>query len=139
MAKFVLRDCFIEVDAVDLSDHADSVSIETTFDEADASSFGATYKEILQGLGDATITVGFKSDFAAASVDATLWPLSQAGDPFDIVIRPTSAPASATNPEYTMTSILTSYSPLSGSLGDVSSTEVTFRNASQAGITKATT
>jgi len=139
MAKFVLKNCSIVVNSVDLSDHADSVTIESTFDVVEANSFGTSnYKAKLQGLGDATITVHFLQDFAAGSVDATLWPLSQSGATFPIVVKPVATTVSATNPSYTMTAILASFNPLDGSIGDVSGTDVSFENASTSGIVRAT-
>jgi hypothetical protein len=137
MAKIVLKDCFISIDAVDLSDHFSSVTIETTFDEVDVTGFGSIYKEILQGLGDATITGSVFQDFAALSVDATLWPLSQSGEPFEVVVRPTSAVVGATNPEYTMTGVLLAYNPLAGDIGSAATTDVSIRNASATGLVRA--
>jgi hypothetical protein len=136
MTKFVLKDAFITVDAVDLSDHCSSVTIETTFDEVDVTGFGGTYKEIIQGMGDATITLNIFQDFAAASVDATLWPLSQSGETFVVVVRPTSAAVSATNPQYNMTGVLLNYNPLAGGVGEASATDVSIRNSSQTGLTR---
>jgi hypothetical protein len=138
MAKFVLKDAFISVDAIDLSDHCSSVTIETTFDEADVTGFGGIYKEIIQGLGDATITLNVFQDFAVGSVDATLWPLSQTGETFAVIVRPTSAAVSATNPQYTMTGVLLSYSPLAGSVGEASATDVSIRNSSSTGLVRTT-
>lgn len=137
MAKIVLKDCSITIDAVDLSDHISSVTIETTFDEVDVTGFGSTYKEILQGLGDATITLSVFQDFAAASVDATLWPLSQSGEGFVVVVKPTSAAVSATNPSYTMTGVLLNYSPVAGAIGEASTTDVSIRNQSSTGLVRA--
>lgn len=137
MAKFVLKDCSITVDAVDLSDHISSVTIESTFDEVDVTGFGSTYKEILQGLGDGTITLAVFQDFTAASVDATLWPLSQSGETFEVVVKPTSAAVSATNPSYTMTGVLLSFNPIAGAIGEASTTDVTIRNAAATGIVRA--
>lgn len=137
MAKIVLRDARIEVNGVNLSDHCSEVSIETSRDEVDVTAFGAANKEILTGLGDATITATFFQDFAAASVDATLWPLSSTTTPFTVKVRPTSAAISATNPEYSMSALMFDYAPIAGSVGEASSTEVTFRNATQAGLTRA--
>ena len=136
MAKFVLKDCFISIDEVDLSDHFSSVTIETTFDEVDLTGFGATYKEIAQGLGDATITLNAFQDFEAASVDATLWPLSQSGDPFEVIVRPTSAAVAATNPQYAMTGVLLNYSPIAGDIGTASTTPVTVRNSAATGLVR---
>lgn len=138
MAKFVLKNCFISVDGVNLSDHCSSVTIETKFDETDVTAFGSTYREIIQGLGDATVTLAVFQDFAAGSVDATLWPLSQSGATFQVIVRPTSAAVSATNPQYTMTGALFTYNPLAGSIGDASTTDVTIRNSSATGLVRTT-
>jgi hypothetical protein len=138
MAKFVLKDCFVSVDSVDLSDHCSSVTIDSTFDEVDVTGFGGIYKEIIQGLGDGTITLNVFQDFDVASVDDTLWPLSQSGDPFPVIVRPTSAVASATNPEYTMTGVLLGFNPIAGSVGEASASDVPIRNSSPAGIQRGT-
>jgi hypothetical protein len=139
MAKFVIKTPVITVNAVDLSDHISQVTIETTFDEVDATCFGSSYREILQGIGDATITLQFKQDFAAGEVDATLWPLSQSGSAFPVAVKPTNAAISATNPEFQMTGVLLSYNPLDGAIGDISETQVTIRNASATGLVRDTT
>lgn len=137
MAKVVLKDARIEVNGVNMSQWVSEVSIETSRDEVDVTAFGAVNKEILAGLGDATITMTVFQDFAAAAVDATLWPLASANTPFTVKVRPTSGAISATNPEYSMSALLFDYAPLAGAVGEASSTEVTFRNATQAGLTRA--
>lgn len=137
MAKFVLKDASVTVNSVNLSNHISSVTIESSFDEVDVTAFGSTYKEILQGMGDGTITLSVFQDFAAASVDATLWPLSQSGASFPVVVKPTSAAVSATNPSYTMTAVLLSFNPIAGAVGEASTTDVTLRNSSATGIVRA--
>ena len=139
MAKFVLKNAVISVNGVDLSSKASSVTIETTFDEVDLTAFGAVYREFGQGLGDATVTVAFFQDFDAGTVDATLWPLSQSGGTFPLLIKSTSAAPSGSNPQYSMTSRLFSYSPIAGAVGEASTTDVTFRNAGTAGLLRGTT
>jgi hypothetical protein len=136
MAKFVLKNPVVTVNGVDLSNHISQATIETSFDEVDVTSFGSTYKEILQGVGDATITLSLFQDFAAGSVDATLWPLSQSGSSFPVTVKPTNAAVGATNPRFDMTGVLLNYNPVDGSMGDASSTEVTIRNASSTGLTR---
>lgn len=138
MAKFVLKDAVLTVAGTDLSDHASSVTVETTFDEVDLTGFQSTYREFGQGLGDATITASFFQDFAASEVDATLWTLSQTGGTFDVTVKASDASTSSTNPIFTMTSRLFSYSPIAGAVGDASTTDVTFRNAGTAGLTRGT-
>lgn len=136
MAKIALRDARVEVNGVNISDHVSEVTIETTRDEVDVTAFGAVNKEILAGLGDATITCQVFQDFAAAAIDATLWPLQSTTTPFTVKVRPTSGAVSATNPSYEMSALMFSYSPIAGKVGDASATEVQFRNATQSGLTR---
>jgi hypothetical protein len=136
MAKFVIKNAVVTCNSVDLSDHISQVTIETSFDDVDVTSMGGVYKQIIQGLGDATITLSFFQDYAAGSVDATLWPLSQSGASFPVTVKPTNAAVSATNPRYDMTGVLLSYNPIDGAVGDASSTDVEIRNAAQTGLTR---
>lgn len=137
MAKLVLRDCFIEVDGVEFSSHASSVDVNLTKDEIDTTNFGGAGRERAHGLKDDSFEINFQQDFDAASVDATLWELYDNETEFEVVVRPTAGVASATNPEYRATCILLEYQPLSGEVGDLSETSVTFP-AQRSGITRDT-
>lgn len=139
MSKTVLRDARVEVNGVVISDHVSSVTIETSRDEVDVTAFGATNKEILAGLGDATITCEVFADYAAGALDSVMFPLSTGTTPFTVKVRPTSAAISTSNPEYTMSALLFTYNPIDGAVGEAATTSLTFRNASQAGLTRATT
>lgn len=139
MAKFVLKNPTVLINAVDLSDHCSKCTIETKFDSVDVTAFGATYKAALQGMGDATMTFTFFQDFAAGSVDATLWPLSQSGNTFLISVKPTNAVVGVLNPRFDMTGVLLSYNPIDGGVGDASSTDVSIPNAGTSGLTRNTT
>lgn len=138
MAIFVISNPVVTINAVDLSDHISSVTISTEREEVDVTAFGATSKTTLAGLGDATMEMEAFQDFAAGEVDATLWPLSSTTTPFTVSVKHTSAATSATNPLYSMSALLFSYSPMDGSMGEASTTTLTFRNAAQAGLTRAT-
>lgn len=137
MAKTILTDAHITVGGVDLSDHASSVEITTEYEDQDVTGFGSALREHKLGLGDGSITINFFQDFAASSVDATLYPLAGSNTATAIVVKPTSGAVSATNPSYTMQGILANYSPLSGSVGEPSATEVTFLNGDTSGIVRA--
>lgn len=139
MGKFVLKNAVITVDGDDISDHVSSVTIETERDEVDVTSFGATNKEILAGLGDATITLEVFQDFDSNEIDQNMYQHSIENDPFEVTVRPTNAVVSATNPEYSMQALLFNYSPIAGAVGEASTTELTFRNAAAAGLVKAYT
>lgn len=138
MAKTILRDARIEVSGVNLSDHVRTVEVSSSREEVDLSAMGASYRDIGLGLADATISVTFYQDFAAASVHQTLQALYNAPDtPFNVKIRPTSGAISPTNPEWTMSAKLANYTPISGEVGAASTLDLSFRNAGTAGITEA--
>lgn len=133
----VLRDASITINGVDLSNHISKATIQTEFDDVDFTSFGSTLKETGKGMGDGTMEFDVFQDFAAGSVDATLWPISQASTTVPVVVKPTSGAVSATNPSYTMQGLLMSYSPLDASVGDASTTSVSFQNGATSGIVRA--
>lgn len=138
MAKVILKDASITVNGVDLSTRCSSVTIEDTAEEVEATAFqGNGYREFLQGLKDATITATFQQDYASGSVHSTLNTVYQSGASFDVVVKADDGATSATNPSFTMTSRLYSYSGVSGAVGELSTFEASFRNADD-GITVAT-
>lgn len=139
MAKFILKDASLTVNNVDLSDHVSEVTVTSSFDKVDVTAMGATNKEYLLGLGDATIEVTFLQDFASSKVDQTLSALAGSNTTFTVVVKPTSGSVTSTNPSFTMTAVLPDYVPIAGKVGDASTMKVTFQNAGTTGITRATT
>lgn len=141
MAKFVLRDGFIQVNGVNLSDHCSSVTVESSADDIDLTAFTtAGYREFGQGFKDATITATFFQDYAAASVHATLQPLYDSGGTFSVYVKSSQSATSSTNPRMELgTARMFGYTPLTGGVGDASSMDVEFRNAGTAGLTYGTT
>lgn len=140
MSKFVMKDAVLTVNSVNLSDHCSSCTIEITTDEVDVTAFtSASYREFLDGFKDATITATFFQDFAASSVDATLWPLATGTATFPVTVKASSAATSSTNPIYTLAAArMFGYSPIAGGVGDASTTDTSFRNAGTAGLTRGT-
>lgn len=143
MGKIVNKDVFVSINGTAISDHVASVDLAGEFEEVDVTSMGvntdgAKYREFLQGLGDATVTLEVFQDYATGSIDSIFWPLSQTGGTFALVVRPTSAAASSTNPVYTMTGRVFQFNPLAGAVGEASRTPVVIRNGGTAGITRGT-
>jgi len=137
MGKLVLRDCYIVVNSVNFSDHVSSVEVNLSKDEVETTNFSGQGRERVAGLKDDNFVINFQQDFAAAQVDSVLYPLYANETEFSIEVRPTSSAVSASNPKFTGTCILLEYQPLSGSVGDLSETEVTFPTQ-RTGITRAT-
>ncbi|HEU0139610.1 MAG TPA: hypothetical protein VFQ79_07865 [Bryobacteraceae bacterium] len=135
MAVLVLKDARVEVNSVQLSDHVRSVTLTVNADEVEDTNMGDNTHVRLAGLKDWSISVEFAQNFAAASVDATLFPLIGAAA-FPVKVRPTSGVVGPTNPEYSGNAILTEYSPIDGAVGDLATTSVNFVAAGD--LTRAT-
>lgn len=125
MAIFAFLDARIEINSVVASTWSKKVTLDVEVVDLDATTFGGSgWKALTGGLKSGTISVDLNQDFAASMVDATLWPLLIAGVPFNVKIRPTSGSISTTNPEFSGNCLLTKYSPLDGSVGDLAATSI---------------
>lgn len=115
----------ITVNAVDLTDHVASVTINQKFDELDTTVFGTTgAHERIAGLQDNSLTIEFLQDFAAASVDATIFAL--VGTATTVVVTAGTGAVSATNPKYTMSCLITEWTPIAGAAGDLQKVSITW-------------
>jgi hypothetical protein len=115
MAKLVLTNAQVLINAVDLSDHVDTVTVNYSSAEVDSTSMGQAGISRLGGLKDWSLDIIFAQDYAVAKVDATLFPL--VGTVIPIEVRPVNAARSATNPAYTGNGLLGTYSPMGQKVG----------------------
>jgi hypothetical protein len=134
MAKIVLTDATITINSIDLSDNANSVTVNYEVDSVEVTAFGDSGHVFTGGLRNLSVEVALMQDYAAANVEATIYPL--VGTTTTLVIKPTSSVASATNPQYTITgAFLASHTPVAGAVGELSMTTLTFTGGT---IAKAT-
>lgn len=113
----ILKDAFVSINAVDLSDHVRSVNMQLGVEPQDDTAMGDNTRSAEAGLKIYSLSVDFYQDFAASEVDATLFPLLSAAA-FTVIVRADkTAGMSATNPNYTGSMILTSYPPITGEVG----------------------
>jgi hypothetical protein len=124
MSKIVLTDAKVTINSVNLSDHINNITLETKDDIIETSAFGSTAKTRVAGLADNQVTFDFHQDFAAANVEATIYPLL--GQTTTIVVQPTSAVVSATNPTYTFSAVIVDWTPLKAGVGQLATASVTF-------------
>jgi hypothetical protein len=124
MAKFVATDYKITVNGTDFSTNLASADLTIDTDDVETTAFGGEWRTRVGGLKSASLTLEFHQDFGAASVDATLWPLLNTIA--TVVITPTSASASATNPSYTAEALVNQYQPFASSVGDLATLSVTW-------------
>jgi hypothetical protein len=126
MARIVLTDVGVVVGGVDLSDHIAAVTISQNFDEVQTTAFGDGGRTRVAGLEDSSITLSFHQDFASGNVDASIAPLIGGTASFNIGPFGTAVAASGTAPRYTGTVLLTEWTPINGTVGDLSTADVTW-------------
>lgn len=136
MAKLVLTNAYVLLNAVDLSDHVKSVTVNYTADEVDATTMSLGSRARLGGLKDWSIDVTFAQDYALSSVDATLFPL--VGTTFAVEVRPTNGARSTTNPAYTGTGLLSSYTPMGQAVGALNEATVKISGANGTALARQT-
>lgn len=134
MAKFVATDYKVTINGTNLSSSLTSVDLSLSSDEVETTAFGGAWRTVAGGLQSGSITLNFNQDFGAASVDATLFPLFNTAA--TVVITPTSATVSATNPSYSGLFLVSQYQPFASSVGDLAQLSVTWNSAGT--ITRAT-
>jgi hypothetical protein len=125
MARIVLTDAKVTINSVNLSGTITSVTLTTSLDVVETSSFGSTAaKTRVAGLADNSVTLEFQQDFASSMVEATIFPLI--GSTTTIVVQPTSSAVGATNPTYTFTALVSEWTPLNGAVGELATASVTW-------------
>lgn len=127
MATFAVTNAYLTVGGTDLSDHVRQMSINISAEELDDTAMGDTWHSRLAGLKDWSITVEFNQDFASSSVDATIW--GAFATTAAIAFNPASSTTSATNPRYSGNALISDYTPIDSSVGDLATTSVTWPGA----------
>jgi hypothetical protein len=124
LTTFLNNTLVVTLNSVDVSDQVTSVTINQAFDELETTTMGATSHTFVKGLESSTVTLDFLNSYAAAEVATTLQ--SAYGTTVPLVIKPTSAVISATNPEYQTTILVNNLTPVNGAVGDLSTQSITF-------------
>ncbi len=125
MAKIVLTDAVITINSIVLSDHANSVTLNYEIDSVEVTAFGDGGHNFTGGLSNVSLDVELMQDFAAASTEATIYPL--VGARTTVKVKPGSGATSATNPEYTIANtFLAAHTPVAATVGELAMTSLSF-------------
>jgi hypothetical protein len=135
MARLVLTNAYIVFGTNDLSDHISSISLSTSYDIVETTSFGDTAKKRVAGLADNSVTFEFHQDFATSSVEQVIYPLL--GTAVTCTVKPVNTTTSATNPQYSFSVLVSEWTPLNGGVGELLSASVSWPISGA--ITKTTT
>ena len=132
MAKLVFNNPKITINSVDLTDRIAQVSLDMTFAEVETTAFGSSAITRVAGLGDHSFSASFHQDFASSEVEQTIYPLL--GTTTEVTIKPVNITTATDNPLYTFTVLVTEWSPVAGSVGELLTADVSWPVSG--GITK---
>ena len=135
MARLVLTNASVVFGSTDLSSYISSITLNSTFDIVETTAFGNTAKTRVAGLADNSVTFEFHQDYATSAVEQTIYPLL--GTAVSVVAKPVAGTTTAVNPQYTFSTLISEWTPLNGSVGELATASVTWPISGA--ITKATT
>ena len=134
MARLVLTNASVVFGTTDLSDYISSITLNSTFDIVETTAFGNTAKTRVAGLADNSVTFEFHQDYATSAVEQTIYPLL--GTAVSVVAKPVAGTTTTINPQYTFSTLVSEWTPLNGSVGELATASVTWPISGA--ITKAT-
>lgn len=137
MAKYTVTSNSVSFNGTDVSGsvaRAELVISSTEVDVTDFSSGG--YVEVVGGLKSGTVSLDFHSDFGAGGLNTVLTEDLVGTIGTVVMIAGNGTAASGTTPSYTAECLITSVTPVSGAVGDLSTFSVTWPTSGE--IVKAT-
>jgi hypothetical protein len=103
-----------------------SATLTVGYDPLESTAFGDTAHVFVKGLQNVEVTLTCYAYYGATSVEQTLFTALGTGTS-TIVMSPAGPSETASNPEYTIANtMLSSFTPITGSYGELSMIEVTF-------------
>jgi hypothetical protein len=115
----------VTVNSVDLTSQCTSASVFKRVDQLETTAFGQNYRSFGAGLGNYECTLSLYMSYAATETYATLAAL--VGTTTTVVVKPSDAAVSATNPGFTLTGTFLAEMPVvNGTMGELSTIDITF-------------
>jgi len=124
MAPYIIQDPVVVFAGGTVTTLCKSATINIEVDEQDTTAFGGNgWKSMIGGLKGGSVDFEFMNDVAL--LDAVIFPLL--GTTAAVKVRPGGTAAIGTaNPEYQFNVLVQSYQPISGAVGDLATTSVSF-------------
>lgn len=123
--KIVFRDADLVVNGVNFSQWVREANANLSREQIESTGMQAPGKEYLTGDRVDSFDFTLAQDFDADAVDATLWPLFEAGSEFVVELKHKNADVSTTNPRYVGTCTLIEYQPMAGARNTLLEIKVT--------------
>jgi len=134
MPRIVLTNASVTFASTDISSYVSSITLSTSLDIIDTTSFGNSSRTRVAGLADNQVTIEFFQDFASGALESIIYPTI--GTSAAMVIKPVAGTTTAVNPQFSFNALVSEWQPLSGAVGELATASVTWPISGA--ITKAT-
>ena len=122
MSKLVLTNSNVVLGGTDISSYVASITLTSSVNEVETTSFGTGAVTRVGGLQDNSVTLDLHQDYSA--IEGLVYPLI--GSTTSLVIKPNGTAVGTANPSYTMTPLVTEWTPVNGAVGELATASVTF-------------
>ena len=114
----------VKIATIDVSDNCVAASVTRVIEPLESSAFGSTSRVYTAGMENSTFSATLMASYAASETYANLEGL--VGTSITIVVNPTSAADSATNPGFTLTgTYFSELSVIDAKIGELGMFEIT--------------
>ena len=116
----------VTIGGVDVTQNTSAASLEIGYDSLESTTFGDTGHRFVSGLQMVNVTLTMFMNYGTGEIEATLF--DQVGDgTTTLVISPSGAAESASNPEYTISNaMLASFTPIVTTVAELSQVSVSY-------------
>ena len=122
MAKLVMTNANVTLGGTDISAYVASVTLSISVNEVETTAFGTGAVTRVGGLQDNSVTLDMHQDFSA--IEGLVYPLI--GSTTSLVIKPNGTAVGTANPSYTMTPLVTEWTPVNGAVGELATVSITW-------------
>jgi hypothetical protein len=120
-----LTNPIVTIGTTDFTDQCSSASLSIGFDSLEATAFGDSGRKFTKGLQAIEVTLTLMLLYGASEVEQILWDELGDGDT-TVKIKAKTGNEGPANPEYTISNMmLSSFTPINGGVGELSTVEVT--------------
>jgi hypothetical protein len=118
----VLTNANVTLGGTDVSSYVASVTLNISVNEVETTAFGSGATTRVGGLQDNSVTLDLHQDFSA--VEGLIYPLI--GSTTSLVVKPNGTAVGTANPSYTMTPLVTEWTPVNGAVGELATASITW-------------
>jgi len=137
LAKYVVTGNNVSLNGTDVSASVTRAELAISSSEINVTDFASGgWTEVVGGLKSGSVSIDFQQDFGSGGIGETLTQALVGTIGTVVIIAANGTAASSTTPAYTAAVLISSVTPVSGAVGDLSTYSVTWATTGE--VTKAT-